>query len=267
VTPPHTGWPYLDDPGTVLAFAHRGGAYHPGIEGLENTMAAFRLAAGLGYGYIETDVRVTSDGVLVVFHDEMLDRMTDRVGPIAEVTWAELAQARIGGKEEVPRLADLFDELPHVRFNIDVKSEPGVEALADFIRRRNAWDRVLVAAFDGRRLRRFRTITEGRVATSAHPAEAAAYRLMPSARLARRATWGGPAALQVPHHRGPVTVVTEGFLRRAHAAGLHVHVWTIDDAAEMHELLDRGVDGLMSDRTDVLRQVFLERGIWTGGDA
>ena len=137
---------YLDHAG-VLAFAHRGGAYHPEIEGLENTMAAFRHAVDLGYAYLETDVHVTSDGVLLAFHDDVLDRVTDRTGNIAETSYADVQAALIGGRERVPTLAELFEAFPGVRFNIDIKSAGAVPALADFISEHDAWDRVLVGSF------------------------------------------------------------------------------------------------------------------------
>ncbi|MDZ5662089.1 glycerophosphodiester phosphodiesterase [Nocardioides sp. S-58] len=252
---------YLDSP-HPLAFAHRGGAYHPEIEGLENTLAAFTHAVALGYTYLETDVHVTSDGVLLAFHDTVLDRVTDRTGTISESTWAEVQQALIGGRERVPTLAELFEAFPEARFNIDLKSEGAVEALARFIEERRAWDRVLIGSFSGRRMAAFRRRTRGRVATSAHPLEVVAFVLSPSGRLARLLTRGRPVALQVPHRRGRLVVVTRGLVRRAHAAGVEVHVWTIDDPAEMNVLLDRGVDGLMTDRTDILRDVLRARGQW-----
>lgn len=252
---------YLDHAG-VLAFAHRGGAYHPEVEGLENTMAAFRHAVGLGYTYLETDVHVTSDGVLLAFHDDVLDRVTDRTGNIAETSYAEVQAALIGGRERVPTLVELFEAFPGVRFNIDIKSAGAVPALADFIAEHDAWDRVLVGSFSRRRLGSFRRLTRGRVATSAHPLEVAAYVLSPSARLARLLTPGRPDALQIPHREGLVVVASRGLIRRAHANGLQVHVWTIDDASEMSDLLDRGVDGLVTDRTDILIDVLRSRGQW-----
>jgi glycerophosphoryl diester phosphodiesterase len=261
VVHPRTGYAYLDDPGPVLAFAHRGGAYHPEIEGLENTLAAFRHAAELGYRYLETDVHVTRDGVLLAFHDSVLDRVTDREGEIASLTLGEVREALVGGRESVPTLAELFDAFPDARFNIDLKSEGAVPALADFLAARGAWDRVLVGSFSRRRTARFRELTGGRVPTCATPAETVAYRLLPH-RLAGPITRKRFQAFQVPHRRGPLVVVTRGFVRRAHAAGLHVHVWTIDDPAEMQELLDRGVDGIFTDRTDILRDVLMERGLW-----
>jgi glycerophosphoryl diester phosphodiesterase len=266
VTSPRTGYAYLDaaldGSGPVLAFAHRGGAYHPEIEGLENTLAAFRHAVDLGYRYLETDVHATSDGVLLAFHDSVLDRVSDSRGEIARLSTSEVAAALIGGRERVPTLARLFEEFPDARFNIDIKAEPAVPLLAEFIEEHQAWDRVLVGSFSPRRLGRFRKLTGGRVPTSAHPLEVLAFRGLPSGRLADLVTRGRVAALQIPHRRGRLVVATPGLVRRAHRAGKHVHVWTGDDPAEMRELLDRGVDGLMTDRTDILRDVLVQRGQW-----
>ena len=137
-------------------------------------------------------------------------------------------------------------------------------ALATFVAEREAWDRVCVGSFSGRRLREFRRLTGGRVATSASPGEVAAYKLLPSP-VARLLTRGRPRVLQVPHRTGRLTIVTPRLVRRAHRAGLHVHVWTIDDPDEMNLLLARGVDGLMTDRTDILRAVLTGSGRWRAG--
>ncbi len=262
---PRTGFAYLDSvleqPGSVLAFAHRGGAYHPDLEGLENTRQAFAHAVDLGYEYLETDVHVTRDGVLLAFHDTVLDRVTDATGNIADLTYAEVQRALIKGSDPVPTLAELFDAFPDARFNIDLKAPGAVGALAAFLHERREWERVCVGSFSGRRLRAFRRATHGRVVTSASPGEVAAYRLLPSP-VARLLTRGRPRALQVPHRAGGLTIVTPGLVRRAHRAGLHVHVWTIDDPEEMKVLIARGVDGLMTDRTDILRAVLTEGGRW-----
>lgn len=260
-----TGFTYLDEvldkPGSVLAFAHRGGAYHPEIEGLENTLAAFKHAVALGYGYLETDVHVTRDGVLLAFHDTVLDRVTDRKGEIARLSYEEVRMAVVGGREEIPTLATLFDAFPDARFNIDIKSGGAVEALADFLNAREAWDRVLVGSFSRRRLQRFRRLVTRPVPTSATPVEVILYRFLPFGRLADLMT-PDFAALQIPHRSRGLLVTTRGLVRRAHATGKHVHVWTIDDPAEMHHLLDRGVDGLFTDRTDLLKDVLIARGQW-----
>ena len=140
-----TGFGYLDarheGPGQaagVLAFAHRGGATHPDIAGLENTVHAFRHAHELGYAYLETDVHVTLDGVLLAFHDTVLDRVTDRTGSISATTYAEVQAALIGGRERVPTLAELVDAFPDARFNIDLKSGGAVAALAAFVEERGS---------------------------------------------------------------------------------------------------------------------------------
>lgn len=262
VTSRPTGFRYLDEPRGLIPFAHRGGAYHPEIEGLENTISAFRHAWELGYRYLETDVHATRDGILLAFHDTVLDRVTDRKGEISRLTCEEVQAALIGERERVPTLALLFDEFPDARFNIDIKAASAIIPLVEFIEARDAHDRVLVGSFSPRHLSRFRQLTKGRVATSAHPVEVAAYLLSPSGRLADLLTRRRPQALQVPHRRGRLVVAGRWLVHKAHAAGKHVHVWTIDDPAEMAELIDRGVDGLMTDRTDILRDVLIERGEW-----
>jgi len=261
VTDP-TGYPYLDERPGPLAFAHRGGPGHPDLIGLENTLTAFRHAVALGYDFIETDVHTTRDGVLLAFHDTVLDRMTDGRGALADATYDEVVPTRIGGREQIPTLAELFAELPGARFNIDLKSDAAVPLLAAFVDEHDARDRILVGSFSLRRLNRFRALTGGRVATSASPLEVLAFWFLPSGRLADRVTRGRVAALQIPHRKGGLTVTSARLVRRAHAAGKHVHSWTIDDPAEMIELLDRGVDGLMTDRTDILKDVLAARGQW-----
>jgi len=270
---PVTGYPYLDavldPPGSVLAMAHRGGALHPEIPGAENTLHAFRHAVALGYRYLETDVHATRDGVLLAFHDEALDRVTDRVGLLADLTAEQVALARIAEVHAVPTMAELLEEFPDCRFNIDLKSMGAVTPLVELLDRSAAHDRVCVGSFSRRRLQAFRRATAGRVATSAAPSEVAAVRFWP---LGPRVA---AAVLQVPwrHKRHRISVTTPGFVRRAHRAGLHVHVWTgaassrwvsIDDSESMDTLLDMGVDGLITDRTDLLKEVLIRRGRWAG---
>lgn len=269
-TSPVTGHRYLDrvheQPGSVLAFAHRGGAEHPEIRGLENTLHAFRHAYGLGYRWFETDVHLSADGELVAFHDTRLDRVTDGAGALADLPLAAIRAARVGGREPVPTLAELVEAFPDVQFNIDIKAEGATGPLARFLLDRELGERVMVGAFSPRRLGRFRQLTRGAIPTSAHPGEVAAFVTAPTLRVGRSLLRGRVAALQVPHHHlfhgRRVEVVTDRLVRRAHDAGLHVHVWTIDDPAEMHQLLDLGVDGIMTDRTDLLRDVLIERGRW-----
>ncbi|MBF4162005.1 glycerophosphodiester phosphodiesterase [Nocardioides sp. CBS4Y-1] len=255
----------------MIAFAHRGGALHPDLIGMENTERAFAHAVSLGYGYLETDVHLTRDGVLMAFHDAVLDRVTDGTGAIADLTREQVQHARVAGREEIPTLAQLMCRWPEERFNIDLKSADAAEPLAALLDEAGATDRVLVGSFSPRRLAAFRRACGPRVLTSAHPLEVLAFLLLPAA-IAGRITRRRVAALQVPHTRslalGPlrftVPVVTRALVRRAHAAGVHVHVWTIDDPEEMEQLLDLGVDGIFTDRTDVLKGVLVRRGLWEG---
>ncbi|MFE7212121.1 glycerophosphodiester phosphodiesterase [Streptomyces sp. NPDC001698] len=247
--------PYLDHPGPI-PFAHRGGA----ADGLENTVAQFRHAAGLGYRYMETDVHATADGRLVAFHDATLDRVTDGAGRIADLPWEDVRQARVAGREPVPLFAELLESFPEVRWNVDVKAEPALRPLLDLIERTNAWDRVCVGSFSEARVVRAQRLAGPRLATSYGTRGVLDLRLR---------SWGLPAvprrsavAAQVPVSQYGVPVVDRRFVRTAHARGLHVHVWTINEPALMHRLLDLGVDGIMTDHIDTLRKVMEDRGVW-----
>jgi glycerophosphoryl diester phosphodiesterase len=259
VTRPQTGFAYLDEPEGVLAFAHRGGAKHPKIHGFENTLEAFEHAVELGYTYLETDVHATSDGVLLAFHDDSLDRVTDRTGVIYRLPYAEVSKALIQGHFSIPRLVDLMEGFPQARLNIDIKSRGAIEPLAHLIERTGAYNRVCVGSFDEGVIRTFRRRMSRPVATTCGPVAVAATRVGAAVRGLIR---DDGVAFQVPHRHRGVSIVTPQFVRRAHAAGRHVHVWTIDDPEEMRDLLDLGVDGLITDRTDVLRTVLEERGLW-----
>jgi len=251
--------PFTDHPGP-LALAHRGFSR----DGLENSLAAFAAAVDLGYRYLETDARATSDGALVAFHDDHLDRVTDRTGLLAATPWSQVRRARIGGREPVPLLADVLDAFPAARFNVDVKDAAAIAPLAQLLRRTGAADRVLVTAFSDRRRRAALAAIGGRPATSAGTgsltAALAGVRLR-SAALVRGAL-RGVDAVQVPVRSGGVQVVTPALVRDVHAAGAQVHVWTVDEPAQMHALLDLGVDGLFTDRADLLRDVLVARGEW-----
>ena len=260
-----TGHVFLDvdrGPSPVIAMAHRGGALHPDLLGLENTLHAFRHAAALGYRYLETDVHVTRDGHLVAFHDAVLDRMTDRPGALESVLASDLAAIRIAGEHAVPSMAELLEELPDCRFNIDLKAPGAVPALADLVERTGAHDRLCVGSFSARHLQQFRRLTRGTVVTSAAPAEVAYFLAASWPRVTRLVRRRPFAALQVPQRRGRLPLVSRSVVRRAHAAVLHVHVWTVDEPAEMEALLDLGVDGLITDRTDLLKDVLIRRGLW-----
>lgn len=242
--------PYLDWP-VPIAFAHRGGA----SDNPENTMPAFEHAVGLGYTYLETDVHATRDGVLVAFHDPDLSRTCGRAGTIDSLTWHELSSARVDGREPIPLFEDLLGSFPAARFNIDCKSDGALQPLVDAVRRLDCLDRICIGSFSDRRLRRIRAALGDGLCSSFGPAQIMA--LMAIGRV----PWGGQVA-QVPVRQGPVTVVSERTVAAAHRRALPVHVWTIDAPDEMHRLLDLGVDGVMTDRPQVLKDVLVARGAW-----
>lgn len=251
----HPRHPYLDHPGPI-PFAHRGGA----ADGLENTVAQFRRAVETGYRYIETDVHATADGRLVAFHDATLDRVTDGAGRIADLPWRDVRQARVAGSEPVPLFDELLETFPEVRWNVDVKAEPALRPLLELLERAGAWDRVCVGSFSEARVVRAQRLAGPRLATSYGTRGVLNLRLR---------SWGLPVAVrrsavaaQVPESQSGIPVVDRAFVRTAHARGLQVHVWTINEPDRMHRLLDLGVDGIMTDRIDTLREVMVDRGVW-----
>jgi len=241
---------FLDHDGPI-AFAHRGGA----LEHPENTMPAFEAAVQLGYRYLETDVHATADGVLLAFHDARLDRVTDRHGVISELPYAEVKEALVDGKQPIPLLEDLLDAFPDARVNIDAKADHSVQPLVSALRRTASLDRVCLGAFSHKRLQRMRAILGPSVCTSASPLEVLRVRV-------GRRPGSGPGCLQVPVRESFVRITDARFLRTAHRLELPVHVWTIDEEAEMERLLDLGVDGIMTDRPQVLKDVLQRRGLW-----
>ena len=229
-------------------------------------MTAFRAAVDLGYRYLELDVRTSRDGVPMVFHDESLDRVTDGSGKLSDHTAAELARVRIGGTEPIPTAARLLAEWPEARLNIDVKDAAGAAALAGLIEQFGAHERVLVASFSElRRLRLLRLLRRPVASSGGAFSTALLVALAPfgprtGARMARIiARLGRFQCVQVPERRGRIPVVTPSFVRRCHDARLQVHVWTVNDPSDMDRLLDLGVDGIITDRADLLAEVLARR--------
>lgn len=241
-----------------LAFAHRGGA----AGGLENSMAAFQRCIGLGYRYLETDVHATCDGVAVAFHDHALDRTTDRAGRVADLTWREVALARIGGREPIVRLDDLLAAWPDARINLDVKAANAAAPLAAAVRRTAAEDRVCLASFSDARLLAARRLLGPRVCSSAGFREVAALRLASYAGRVGRLLRTAAPCVQVPLGYAGRSFCDARLIATAHALGKQVHVWVVDTPAQIRAVLDLGVDGVMTDRPEVLKQVLLARGQW-----
>ncbi len=257
---------FQGDKGRPWAIAHRGGA------GLwpENTLYAFERAGALGVDVIETDVRATADGELVIFHDDSVGRTTDGSGRVAALTLAELkgldAGYRFstdGGRSfplrgagiRVPTLREVFEALPRMRFNIEPKqTAPSIAGpLCRAVREHGMAERVLIASFSGTALEEFRRECP-EVATSASTSEVAGFLGLHGAGLA--ASYGpSMQALQVPERAGGVHILTRAFVESAHGRNLRVHAWTVNDEGDMRRLLEAGVDGIMTDYPDRLLRV------------
>jgi glycerophosphoryl diester phosphodiesterase len=252
---------FFDVPFT--AFAHRGGAaYEPNLF-RENSMHAFKEAVALGYRYLETDVHATRDGVLLAFHDHVLDRVTDRTGAIADMTFAQVSEARIHGIDPIPRLAELLAEFPHARFNIDAKSATAVALLVSTIEEYEAYDRVCVASFGIRRLYELRRRLGWRVPSAASALGIAVNRFVPWV------TWAlnTPAPvlqmpLSIPVLGRQLSLVTPALIDAVHRAGKKVQIWTVDHPETVERLIDAGIDGIFTDRIDTLKDVLIKRGLW-----
>ena len=247
--------PYLEHHGPI-AFAHRGGT----SAAPENSLRAFEHAVSLGYQYVETDVHASSDGVLLAFHDTNLKRTCGQDVSINETPFAVLSQARVDGTDPIPLLEDILGSWPDLRVNIDCKADSALQPLIDTITKTNSLHRVCIGSFSDKRLATIRAAFGPAVCTSMGPREVVRFVAASSLHLPLPAPRHALAA-QIPVRQGPIPVVTESSVALAHKWGLHVHVWTIDDPVEISRLLDMGVDGIMSDDTVALRQVFHARNL------
>ena len=248
---------YLDHP-TPVAIAHRGGG---GERHAENSLAAIAAVRELGYHHVELDLRATRDGVPVLFHDETLERMTGWPGGVEDRTWSELEAVHLPGGEAIPRLEEALTLWPDLRVALDFKSDAVIEPVAALVRRLKVGDRVGLGTSSQSRLSKLRAVFGPSFSYALGPVGVLRLRL---ASFGLPAGGFAPGTAQVPTHHHGIRIVDPWFLRAAHARGLQVQVWTINEAAEMDRLLGLGVDGLMTDRPTTLKQIMLERGCWTG---
>lgn len=252
---------------TPVVFAHRGGAE----EAVENSVAAFARLRDLGFTHIETDVQLTADGQVVISHDETCERGFGQPGKFSDYTFAQLQEFRNQAGEPPSLLGDVLEMFPEMYFNIDAKTDEVAGPLLEVIERAGAADRVLVASFSEKRLEKIRQDSPQELTTSLG-VSAIVRLLMASETVSNAQTWHvpGPAdkvrAAQVPEKTRGVRVVSPRFIATAHTAGLAVHVWTVNDRETMEKLLDWGVDGIVTDRPSLLREVLIERGQWPAGD-
>lgn len=238
----------------------------------ENTMEAFDGAISMGYRHLETDIHLTADGFVVCIHDETVDRTTNASGRVDSLTLSELQSIDAGYRHttqegysfrgqgiKVPTLEEVVSTFSDTTLVVDLKTDGLVGPLVALIERLGLQERLIVGSFSDARLDEFREATSGKVATSTGPALSRLWVI--ASRLGRGA--GGPAqALQVPTQIRGVTVVDERLVKAAHAAEMQVHVWTVNHRDEMVRLLDIGVDGIVTDRPDLLKSLLEERGEW-----
>lgn len=252
---PHTPSGFLPPSGPRV-FAHRGLA----LDAPENTLLAFLKALSAGATHIETDVHASLDGIAVVSHDPDLVRLTGRHVPIERLTMAELRRINLGTNQGFVSLTEALEAFPEARFNIDVKVESAAEPTARAVLEAGAKDRVLITSFSERSRAKTVSLLPG-VATSPSA------RVFATAVLATKLGLPGAArrvlrsycAVQIPEQVRLMRIVTPQFVRAMHDAGVEVHVWTVNAERDMARLLDWGVDGIVTDRTDLAVAVVARR--------
>lgn len=250
-------YPFLEHDG-VLAFSHRGGAG----DWPENTMAAFQHSIDLGYRYLETDVHLSADGILFAFHDDNLKERTGLDANIADLDACDIDALLVDGVLPIPRFTDVVTTWPTARLNVDTKSDASVVPLIEMIREHNLIDRICVGSFADRRIKMCRRELGPDLCTSMGQREVA--RLLLASRGLADPSLLVAACAQIPQKYG-VTVTTPAVVEQAHACGIQVHVWTIDEPDDMRQLLDIEVDGIMTDKPEILRQVLINRNEWAPG--
>ncbi|TFB14152.1 glycerophosphodiester phosphodiesterase [Filobacillus milosensis] len=260
-----------------LVIAHRAGdLIAPG-----NTMTAIERSAELGVDIIEVDIHITKDDHLVLMHDPSVDRTTDGTGLVAEFTLEEFQMLDAGfhfldtnGEYSFrglgvykPTLREVFDRYPNMKYMLEIKhSNPPekydmiAEKLWELIREYEMEDKVMVASFDQEIIDRFNKLAKGRVALGT--GEQSAFNFVITHKLFVRNLFRPTGhALQLPLKNKYFQFFEDDVIEGAHRLGMDVHYWTINDSDKMRELVDAGVDGIITDRPDVLINLLEERGM------
>jgi glycerophosphoryl diester phosphodiesterase len=218
----------------------------------ENTLAAFGAAAAGGALYLETDVHASLDEVAMVCHDPDLTRVAGIDGQVEELTVSDLQRIDLGAGHRMPTLREALDAFPTARFNIDVKSDRAAASTARAVLDAGAIDRVLITSFSSRRRAAAVRLLPG-VRSSASAPRFVLILVLAKLGILHLVPWArrGVDAVQVPTHAGRVTIPTPRVIRAIHRAGLEIHIWTVNTAQEMTDLLALGVDGVVTDRADI----------------
>lgn len=236
------------------AFSHRGGA----LENDENTVSAFQKTIELGYQYIETDVQNTKDDKLVIFHDNDLRRIANQNINIADINYDDLSKIKIFNNQFIPLLEDVIEEFKSTKFNIDPKSDKAASLLKIILKKRKDLDRFCIGSFLQYRLSLFRVTFLNKMATSMSKQEVIKLFFNQYLNIFNQNT----PCVQVPVSFKGITIITKKLINFIHSQNKKIHVWTIDDKIEMQRLIDLGVDGIMTDRPSVLKEVLIKNNLW-----
>ena len=236
--------PYLSETGTSI-FAHRGGS----LEAAENTLEAFQYALDIGCEYIETDVQLSKDGIPYIFHDDDLVRIMEVDKKFSDLESSEIKALKIFEHYSIPTLQECLQKFPNMKFNIDLKTDAVKHAALHIIKEENAMHRICIASFSDERIAYARKYAP-ELCFSMGPREILNLKLK---------TWGLSSKIshgncvQVPIYQYGLKIVTKRFVKKIHALGLKIHVWTINDASTMQRLIDIGVDGIITDKPKLLK--------------
>ena len=213
---------------------------------LENTIEAFQSAISLGYQYLETDLRETSDGKIITFHDPNLKRITGANITISETKFSDIRMRRLPSRETIPTIDELLEEFPDSFINMDLKVNQIEEKVLKKINSHNALERVCLGSFNSRTIKKINSL-EPKILTSMGISQVIKYKFFQKKNLSK--------LIQIPTHWKGIKVITKKFIDRLHNDGLKVHVWTVNKETEMQSLIDLGVDGIMTDNASGLIKV------------
>ena len=238
-----------------LAFAHRGGnEFAP-----ENSFKAFKSAVDIGYKYLETDVHLTKDGFLIAFHDDTLDRVTDKSGLIRDLTLSEIKKAKIAGTDEIPLLSELLNSFTDCFFNIDCKVDETVQPLINLINNKDFINRVCIGSFSQKRINFIRKSLGKEVKTSMGPAEVILSKFLSYTSLGYNFK---SSYTSIPIRRYGINLLDERNINYLKSNNQKVIAWTINDEDQMKMLINIGIDGIMTDNLTLLKKVLIEESLW-----
>ena len=238
-----------------LAFAHRGGnELAP-----ENSFRAFKSAVDIGYKYLETDVHLTKDGFLIAFHDDTLDRVTDKSGLIRDLTLSEIKKAKIAGTDEIPLLSELLNSFSDCFFNIDCKVDETVQPLINLINNKDFINRVCIGSFSQKRINFIRKSLGKEVKTSMGPAEVILSKFLSYTSLGYNFK---SSYTSIPIRRYGINLLEERNIKYLKSNNQKVIAWTINDEDQMKMLINIGIDGIMTDNLTLLKKVLIEESLW-----